>query len=351
MASASETLLRIQGEKSPLLGLLEGFAGGVSSAQQNQYARAKAILDLQQQREQQKRMEEEDRMLRQQIEQQTKQALNATNPNAPVMPVQKLEMGIKTNDQGYLARTWKTVEPKQPSYSAEKYKDEKGVVRIGTMNSATGEITRKPTDPEAPDAVGMISPSLSYQMQKDAEKKLVEDKTKKIPGYARTGQVEVDDIEARKMRDAVAESISFQDGLKAYRALIEKHGTSEITDRSVQAQMEAYAKQLQLTVKNMAQLGVLSASDIPFIEKPVPGPGFFKTKAGMLGALDTADAYMKSKVENKLKILGYAKEGASAGSTPPGGSGKVRVSNGKETLEIPSSDLEDAQKDGFSVVP
>lgn len=150
MASASETLLRIQGEKSPLIGLLEGLAGGISSAQQNQYVRAKAILDLQQQREQQQRMEEQDRMLRQQIEQQTKNNLNATGTPQPVLPAQKLEMGITTNDKGYLTPKWETVKPKAASYSAEKYKDAKGVVRIGTMNSATGEIVRKPTDPEAP---------------------------------------------------------------------------------------------------------------------------------------------------------------------------------------------------------
>lgn len=150
MSSASETLLRIQGEKSPLLGLLEGFAGGVSSAQDNQYSRAKAILELQQQREQKKRMEEQDRMLRQQIEQQTKQAFNATNPNAPVMPVQKLEMGIKTNDQGYLTPTWKTVETKQPTYQRSEYADASGRARVGSFDPATGKTIQAESDPFAP---------------------------------------------------------------------------------------------------------------------------------------------------------------------------------------------------------
>lgn len=162
-----------------------------------------------------------------------------------------------------------------------------------------GDMAFKDSEPNG------ISPSLLYQMQKDQEKKAMDEKSREIPGYSRVGSVLPDDIEVRKLREAAPEFKTFQSTIKDYQALIKKYGTQELTDREVQGKMEAMAKNLQLKVKNLAQLGVLSASDIPFIEEQIPSPGVFKSKQGMLGALQTAESMLEIAVNNKMQAGGY----------------------------------------------
>jgi hypothetical protein len=125
MANVAETLLRIQGEKSPLLGLLEGFAGGVSSAQDSQYARAKAILDIQKQREEieQRRQEQERKaqimqMFQQDMERKTEentvQNFSGVQKASPVLPSQKGQRIWSVDASGnpsYKQRDFQIVEP------------------------------------------------------------------------------------------------------------------------------------------------------------------------------------------------------------------------------------------------
>lgn len=151
--------------------------------------------------------------------------------------------------------------------------------------------------------------------QKSAEadaKKTAEDmkateakKSKEVPGFINSGAVEIEAVEARDLRKGVAEFSTFDKLTKEYEAFIEKYGTQEVTDRRVEGEMKAYAKRLQLIVKNLAQLGVLSASDVPFIEEQIPGPGMFKTSEGMKGALSASHSMAATGLRTALAARGY----------------------------------------------
>jgi hypothetical protein len=127
-----------------------------------------------------------------------------------------------------------------------------------------------------------------------------------IPGLNLTGEVSPKPEEAVKLRQASAEFQTFQQDLNSYRDLIKKYGTQERSKPAVQAEMNAKAKKLQLSVKNMAQLGILSASDVPFIVKQIPDPGFFQFSEGMLGALDSTEESMFNTLKNSLEASGYS---------------------------------------------
>lgn len=156
---------------------------------------------------------------------------------------------------------------------------------------------------------------------------------KAIPGFRATGQVTIDDTEAKKLREGVAEFQTFKRGVDEYRRMIEAHGTTEVFDRGTLAKMNALSKNLQLKVKNLAQLGVLSASDIPFIEKQIPGPGLFKTASGMKGALDATDSMMSSAIRDRMGASGYEPDESMAkllgtGGGTGGGKPKTVTQNG-----------------------
>lgn len=138
-----------------------------------------------------------------------------------------------------------------------------------------------------------------------AQKKDAEAKGRAVPGFDSDGSVVIDDTEAKKLRDGLAEYRDFKNGIKEYRGLIDKYGTTELFDREGSAKLDAIAKNLQLKVKNLAQLGVLSASDVPFIEKQIPGPGIFTTRGGTLGGLDSTEKTMTEKFKNQMAARGY----------------------------------------------
>lgn len=178
--------------------------------------------------------------------------------------------------------------------------------------------------------------------------------TKAIPGFVPTGKVEIEDAEAKKLREGVAEYQSFNRALTEYKGMVQKHGTTEVWDRAALAKMNALSKNLQLKVKNLAQLGVLSASDIPFIEKQIPGPGLFQTQSGMMGALDATGKTMSSSVRDRMAVSGYAPDaemekllGGVDEAQDEAQAGKIKVRKGKEEFMIDPADLPDAEKDGF----
>lgn len=248
----------------------------------------------------------------------------------PVTPVDKFERTVSFGPEGPKMEI-KIKEPKAPdpvdSYEkalAEKYR--KGEITIEEF----GKLKDRGT------GTG-ISPSLQYQMQKDEEKRLLVEKGTVIPGYEKTGEVEADPIEVRKLRQGVSEFETFSKDLERYKGLINKYGTSETTDRKIQGQMKALSKSLQLKIKNIAQLGVLSGSDIPFIEEPIPSPGILKTKEGMLGAIESTEQSMRSTIENNLKLSGYVKgekTPAPSNSDLPADKGGLTLEEEKELAEL-----------------
>ena len=146
---------------------------------------------------------------------------------------------------------------------------------------------------------------MSIESGQIEQKKKEEALEVEVPGFINTGKTKVSPAAAEKYREGVASLNQFLTSLSSYKGKINKYGTQEITDRRIQGEMKADAKALQLEIKNLAQLGVLSASDIPYIAEQIPDPGFFKTKEGMLGALDATETRFKSKVAESMKARGY----------------------------------------------
>ena len=173
-----------------------------------------------------------------------------------------------------------------------------------------------------------------------------------VPGWELTGEVLPDDTEAKKARDGQANYEAFKNDLVNLKDLVGKYGTVELTGPE-SAEMEALVKSLQLNLKNIAQLGVLSASDIPFLTKQVPDINTMKAlftssgtfKAGLDQSLNTAE----SKFTNFMKSRGYVPKGGAPTGAPTGGAGggKIKVSNGTETLLIDPADAADAEADGY----
>lgn len=317
MASATE-LLAILNERSrlrkvnnPLANVAEGFLGGYKQEQDNRLANTLKFVQAEAARD-------EIEKSRYELERQKKNAeyvdsemekINGVEQKDPwdtqskvqgkhgFPDRQKVQKTFGSDGKFSVTTTEADIAPKNiESLIAE-------AVQNGEMSLEQG-IAFKERISHA--GAGSISPSLQYQMQKDAEKRSQDEQGRTIPGYQPTGQVRPDDVEVRKLRESAPEFETFKTAIKDYRDLISKYGTQEFSNRAVQGQLEALSKNLQLKIKNLAQLGVLSASDVPFIEKQIPSPGFFKTQAGMIGALDTVEKLMETAMMNKMKSGGYA---------------------------------------------
>lgn len=303
MASVQELLLALESQKSPFQSIVQGLGKGFAGAQDKALENAKTMIALEQNRQEQERQAQMDREIKQAMEAQNGQRFNQVGGAKPVLPTQKIQVEIEQDEKGRYSRKFKVVPPKEAG----------SLDAIAAGKVERGEMTLEEAYALKNKGQG-DSPSLAYQKEKDSKERI-------IPGYTSSGQVQLDDVEVRNLRSGAAEFETFKEGLASYKSLIQKYGTQEITDRNVAGQMGAYAKNLQLKVKNLAQLGVLSASDVPFIEQQIPGPGIFKTGAGMLGALDTAEKLMATAFEKKLKLSGYAKEARSGATVDTGGTG------------------------------
>ena len=321
MASVQELLLAAQSKApksafSSLNDLLDTGIAGYSAGQKIRDTNvdiAVKLLKIEEEKQKAKYREQQQKLIddfigkREDVIQNTVSGTGGDKP--AVTPAEKFERTVSFGPEGPKMEI-KIKEPKAPdpvdSYEkalAEKYRN--------------GEITIEQFQDMKARGSGGISPSLQYQIEKDAEKKALDAKGKIIPGYELTGETNIEDTELKNLRSGITEFETFKSGMTEYKNLIGKYGTTELMDRNIQGQLNAYAKNLQLKVKNLAQLGVLSASDIPFIEEQIPSPGVFKTKEGMLGALGTAEKLMQTALENKLKVSGYRKAGEKGETAPP----------------------------------
>lgn len=155
MASVQEILLALESQKSPFESLLEGVAGGVSTAQSKAFENAKTLIALEQQRADRERLMANDQMIRQaltgQAETSTQNQLKtvgtpATPPEAP----HRLKMKATVGDEGYLKPSFEIVELKETKFGAKEYQDPTtSQNRIGKLNETTGELVTSPNDPLA----------------------------------------------------------------------------------------------------------------------------------------------------------------------------------------------------------
>jgi hypothetical protein len=150
MAGIQDALLALQSQKTPFESLLEGVAGGVSTAQDKALENAKMMMALEERRQEQAQQAEMQRQIKTQMEAQTASGLKAIGGTPAVLPTQKMKQTFSQDEKGKYSRKFEVVEPKDTSFQAKDYQDAQGKSRIGSFDPATGKLKQSPDDPYAP---------------------------------------------------------------------------------------------------------------------------------------------------------------------------------------------------------
>lgn len=126
MPSIQDVLLAQEAQKSPFIGLLEGIAGGVQTAQNKALENAKVLIQLQRQAEEEARLRQQDAQAKElirQTEANTQQGLKTVGTaGTPAEPAPRLKKKITYDEKGYGKVSFDIEEPKplEPIDSYEK---------------------------------------------------------------------------------------------------------------------------------------------------------------------------------------------------------------------------------------
>lgn len=135
-----------------------------------------------------------------------------------------------------------------------------------------------------------------------------------VPGYDLTGEVMPQKGEAAKLREAKGQADAFNQNLEAYKALVQKYGTSEWMGPEA-ARMASLSTDMKMALKNINSLGVLSQSDLDLLSSQVPDPSsfgsLFTRSATQQGGLDQLKDSSRQKFETKMAGAGYRQQGVS----------------------------------------
>lgn len=145
-----------------------------------------------------------------------------------------------------------------------------------------------------------------------------------------------------KPSDKDKEKIAALDGLKkGLTQLQSRAATIGTTVPGSQADMENKALQsgVMMQAKIALDMGAIQGADMGFLEKMVPNPGAFLTK-GTVAQLEATKRSMDKQLDSVYNKLGVDKFQGN----------KLRVSNGKQTLDIDPNDLQAAMRDGYKRV-
>ncbi len=357
-ASVADLLMAARAKRSPFMSLMEGAAQGFSSGLAQAPAREKMDLEIQAQRmkiEEAKAAQayqanlraERDKQLAADAAAQAKAGFDiATVKGKPTHPAAKLEKYVE-DESGKITKT--TTDAPRPNSLED----------ILTQKVQSGEMTLK--EAMAAKASGQgVTPGLSYQMQKDAEKKEIDLKELQVPGYQLGSEVRPTQVEAQKLRDAMSSMTGFDSNMGRMIELVKKHGSTELMGKA-SGEMKSLASDMKLQLKDVAKLGVLSASDLALMEAQIIDPSAFGSMGTStptaLTQLETTRANARKKFDSSMASRGYSAAGgqetpkapAAPKTKAPGG--KIKMSDGKETLYVDASDEADAAKEGFARVP
>jgi hypothetical protein len=192
-----------------------------------------------------------------------------------------------------------------------------------------------------------------------------ERKAKFVPGL---GYADTND-DAKKIKEALDAFQNVKANVSQMRSLRDKYG-SEILDRDAVATGQNLATDTQLQMKTIYGLGQISKGDQEMLSRIVPDDPLSvdftgKTYAKLRTLEQTAEQKLKTQLKNRgfpdkvvdayiahtnevHRIPGMS-DGGTAMAAPPS-AGMIFVSNGKETLQIPASDLEAAKRDGYQPI-
>jgi len=183
--------------------------------------------------------------------------------------------------------------------------------------------------------------------------KLVQDETElNVPGWDRSADVRPTPEEAKLARKGLADFDSFSKGIEQLKGLIRRYGSTNLMGKG-SSEAGSLATGLKLTLKNIAQLGVMSESDAELLSQQVINPNEMASlKISTPGAIEQLDSTLdqaKQKMEAGMVAKGYKRAAGVLSAPPPaaGNTGKVKVSNGTETFWIEPEDEASAVKDGY----
>ena len=163
--------------------------------------------------------------------------------------------------------------------------------------------------------------------------------------------------DAKQLKESYVSKNNFDKKLDELIELRQKYG-GEVMNREAVARGKQLSKDLLLEYKNMAKLGVLSQSDENIINAIIPeDPLAFRSPIAAMQGQDPILSVMQkfkgdSDADYKNRIAARTRQGLKniGGKGGDLGPKTVKVSDGKQTLEIPIEDLADAKKDGFEQV-
>lgn len=318
MASVQELIAaaEYQKKKSPFVQLAESALSGFQTGQHLKSAyldNAIKAIQLDQFKQEAQRQEEMNKQIEEQLGLQKEKNIrdahaSLSTPDVATTPSARLQQEISQDEKGRYSRKFKVVEPKQVNYQRSEYKDAMGVKRVGAFDPTTGKTIQSPDDP--PVGSDGISPSLEYQIQKDQEKKAMDIQELQIPGYKLTGEVRPTQKEAQDLRASVSRMGDFSKGIDQMIELIKKYGSTN-TFGEGSGDAESLASNLKLTLKDVAKLGVLSASDLALVEGQITDPSSLRSMGtstkNALAKLERAKARADQLVESELRTRGFMK--------------------------------------------
>lgn len=287
LIAAAEQIQR--SKRSPLVELVDSAMSGYEYGKQiksRNLDTTMRLMQIDQMRQEQERLDEIDRQAKAYLSGQREEAVSKAHKGVagggkPVLPVQKL-VEVTTGKDGRYSMTFK---------------------------------------PEGAATDG-ISPSLAYTMGKDREKQALDLKELQIPGYDLGDEVRPTTTEAKDLRTGVAAMNDFVKGVGRLSELIKQHGSSEFTGTAA-GEMGTLAANLKLTLKEVQKLGVLSASDIAFLEAQIMDPTSMKSlgtrSETALKQLETVKGRAESMIAESLKTRGYTPRGGGQSSGPKPG--------------------------------
>jgi hypothetical protein len=162
-------------------------------------------------------------------------------------------------------------------------------------------------------------------------------KTLNVPGYSLSGDIVPTEMEARTAREAVSKMDSFKKGVVRLRSLVDKYGSTNLMGAG-SAEAGTIASDLQLILKDLAKLGVLSTSDEKFLVQQISNPDSFKSlkisKEGALNQLDTTLSRAVEKFDSEMASKGYQRTNGSKESIKQ--SGPIQIKGDDDYNALPS---------------
>lgn len=164
--------------------------------------------------------------------------------------------------------------------------------------------------------------TLEFNQQKaaieKAEKANEVNKELVVPGYQLTGEVVPAKDEAKKLRTAQAKLDTLKTQIADYKKLIGEYGPSAsyITNSEAAADMDSKYRGLQMTIKELDELGAITGPDMDFLRGQLPpepstatGINLIHRSGAAYKKLDAVEKRLQDGFNDKMKSSGYIKSG------------------------------------------